>query len=158
MNDAISTLRAWWDGRTVRERRMLMAMIALFAVTFVWLLILRPAWGWHADAADRLTTARAEQAEVRSSLRAFAPAATPRQPNAEGLEPVARRTAEGAGLTVTFGMDPAGGLGFRASSVSSAAIFGWLAVLEAEHGIRVRSLGVAENADASLNVEGALEG
>ena len=95
---------------------------------------------------------------MQSGLRAMAPAATPRPANAEGLEPLVRRTAEAAGVTVDLGMDPDGGLGFRVSGVSSAAIFGWLAVLENDHGVHVRSLGVVENADATLNVEGALEG
>jgi general secretion pathway protein M len=160
MSAAIANLRGWWDGRTARERRMLAVMLALVAAVLVWLLVVRPAWGWRAGAAERLAEAQAEKVEVAAGLRALAPAsARPARPaNAEGLEPLVRRTAEAAGLTVDLGMDPDGGLGFRVSGARSAQVFGWLAVLEADHGVQVRSLGVVENADATLNVEGALAG
>lgn len=160
MTAASATLMGWWDGRTVRERRMLAVMSALIVAVLAWLLVVRPAWGWRADAAERLATARAERTEVAAGLRALAPAAArpPRAANAEGLEPLVRRTALAAGLTVDLGMDPDGGLGFRITGARSAQVFGWLAVLEADHDVQVRSLGVVENADATLNVEGALEG
>jgi hypothetical protein len=59
-------------------------------------------------------------------------------------------------LQLTTEMDAAGGLAFRISSGSSAAVFGWLAALQADHGIDVSALGVVENTDASLQVEGSL--
>jgi general secretion pathway protein M len=158
MNEAMATLRGWWEGRSVRERRLLATMLVVAAAVLIGLLVLRPAWGWKIDAAERHATAVAERTEVTAALRALAPAAAPRPANAEGLEPLVRRTADAAGLTVDLGMDPDGGLGFRLSQVRSAEVFGWLAVLEADHGVRVRSLGVVENADATLNVEGAFEG
>jgi general secretion pathway protein M len=160
MSAAIATLRGWWDGRTARERGMLAVMLALIAAVLIWLLVVRPAWGWRAAAAERLATAQAEKTEVAAGLRALSPASArpERRADAEGLEPLVRRTAETAGLTVDLGMDPDGGLGFRITGAGSAQVFGWLAVLEADHGVQIRSLGVVENADATLNVEGALAG
>ena len=160
MNALLGNLQGWWDGRTVRERRMLAVMFVLLAAVVVWLAVLRPALGWRAAAAERRVQAQAELAEVQAGARVLAPGANrPARPaNAEGLEPLVRRTAEAAGLAADLGMDEQGGLGFRVSQASSARVFGWLAVLEADHGVRVRDLGVVENADATLNVEGSLEG
>jgi general secretion pathway protein M len=83
-----------------------------------------------------------------------APPATPAP--AEGLEPLIRRTAEAAGLEVVIAMSPSGQLGFQLSRVRSGPLFAWLAALETDHRLTVCSLGVIENADATLNVEGAL--
>ena len=57
---------------------------------------------------------------------------------------------------MTTGIDASGQLGFRIPNASSSALFGWMSALEREHGISVVSLGVVENTDATLQVEGAL--
>ena len=74
----------------------------------------------------------------------------------EGFEPLVLRTAAAAGLNVTTGVDATGHLGFRIPDASSAALFGWMSALERDHGISVVSLGVVENTDATLQVEGVL--
>jgi general secretion pathway protein M len=93
---------------------------------------------------------------VRSGLRVVAPASTPASSGGEGLEPLVRRTAETAGLTVVTTMAPGGGLGIQMSQAPGRETFAWLAALEADHGVKVCSLGVMENADATLNIDGSL--
>jgi general secretion pathway protein M len=151
-------LYPWWNARTVREQRMLMVMALLAAAVFVWLGVVRPAWGWREDAAERRARAELDLAEVRAGLRLMAPtSAVPRAVvDLEGFEPLVLRTAEAAGLSVTTGMAASGQLGVRIPNASSAALFGWLSALERAHGIEVVSLGVIENTDATLQVEGAL--
>lgn len=159
MSGMIGQVRHWLDGRTARERMMLTAMIGLVAVVAGWLLVVRPAWAWRADAADRLARAERAAMEVRAGLRLVTPTPGAKlAADAQGLEPLVRQTAEAAGLEVVTEMAPGGGLGFRIQSGSSAAVFGWLATLQTAHGLEVRSLGVIENADASLQVEGGLGG
>lgn len=150
-------LYPWWEARTLRERRMLMVMAVLAAAVLIWLAVVRPALAWRdAAAADRVR-AEADLAQVRAGLRLTAPTAAVRTViDVEGFEPLVRRTAEAAGLNVTTGMDATGRLGFRVPDASTAALFGWLSALEQDHGIRVISLGVVENTDATLQVEGAL--
>ena len=53
-------------------------------------------------------------------------------------------------------MSGSGRLGFQLSSVGSGPLFAWLAAVESDHGLTICSLGVTENADATLNVEGGL--
>jgi general secretion pathway protein M len=150
-------LYPWWEARTQREQRMLMLMAALLAATGLWLALIQPVLAWReAAAADRFQ-AEADLARVRAGLRLIAPSVAARPViDVEGFEPLVTRTATAAGLSVTTGMDASGRLAFRTSDATSAAVFGWLSALERDHGIVVVSLGVVENTDATLQVEGAL--
>ncbi len=145
-----------WDGRKPREQRMLMLMALLVATTALWLGVVRPLNGWREDAAANRARAVAELTEARAALVRIAPDAGETRPvDARGLEPAVRQTAEAAGLQITTGMDPSGRLGFQVGNAPGPALFGWLAALETTHGLQPVSLGVVENADASLQVEGA---
>lgn len=157
MTALLARAHGWWDGRTVRERRLLAAMVVLVAAVLVWLLVVRPVQAWQVGAADRRLEAEQSLTEVRAGLRIVAPsAAAPASATTEGLEPLVRRTAEAAGLTVVTTMAPGGGLGIQMSQAPGRETFAWLAALETDHGVKVCSLGVMENADATLNIDGAL--
>jgi general secretion pathway protein M len=156
MTALLARAHGWWDGRTARERRLLAVMAVLVAAVLVWLLVVRPVQAWQAGAADRRFEAEQTLTEVRSGLRIVAPETAPAVVSTEGLEPLVRRTAETAGLTVVTTMARGGGLGIQMSQAPGRETFAWLAALEADHGIKVCSLGVMENADATLNIDGAL--
>lgn len=150
-------LYPWWEGRTLREQRMLIVMTALLAAVFVWLAVVRPMLGWREQAAADRAGAEADLAWVQAGLRQIAPTAAARPViDVEGFEPLVLRTAAATGLDVTTGMDASGRLGFRIADASSAALFSWMSALERDHGIAVVSLGVVENTDATLQVEGSL--
>lgn len=156
MNPLLARLHEAWDGRTLRERRMLMVMALLAAAVGLWLGVVRPLNGWREGAADDRDRAAAGLSQARAALARIAPDPGGMRPvDAGGLEPAVRRTAELAGLQVATGMDSSGRLGFRVSNAPAAALFGWLAGLETTHGLQPVRLGVVENADASLQVEGA---
>lgn len=150
-------LHPWWAERTLREQRMLALMAALVAATLAWLAVVRPVLAWREAAAADRVRAEAVLAGVRADLRRVGPTDV-RRPviEVEGFEPLALRTAEAAGLDATTGRDAAGRLEFRIAHASTAALFGWLSVLENDHAIAVVSLGVVENPDATLQVEGVL--
>ncbi|MDI1326790.1 MAG: type II secretion system protein GspM [Brevundimonas sp.] len=156
MNRFTGPLELWFSGRTLRERRMLMVMAALLLATMVWLGGIRPVLAWRTAAADRAEAAAVMLAEARASVASLGPARPAAPPPAEGLEPLIRRTAGAAGLEVVTAMSPSGQLGFQLSRVRSGPLFAWLAALETDHRLTVCSLGVVGNADATLNVEGAL--
>ncbi|MBA4804828.1 MAG: type II secretion system protein M [Brevundimonas sp.] len=147
----------WWEGRTLRERRLLVVMAALFVATAAWLGLVRPLMDWRSAAAERRAEATVEAAAARRDLARLAPETSgPRRAGAEGLEPLVRRTAEAAGLAADLSMGPDGGLAFRVASVPSGTGFAWLSALEADHGLRICRLGVVENADATVNLEGGI--
>lgn len=155
MKILLARAQAWFDGRTVREQRMLAVMLAVIVLCAVWLLILQPLWAWKAEAADRRARAQTDLAYVaaQTSGASTVPAAPASGP---AIEPLALQAAETAGLTITTGMDASGAFGFRAANVSSAALFGWLADLKTGHGIDAVRLDIVENADATVTAEGAL--
>ena len=157
MNTLLARLHQAWDGRTRREQRMLMVMALLAAAVIVWLGIVCPLYGWRDEATGDRARAEANFSEVRTTLARLAPPTegVARTMDAQGLEPVLLQTAEAAGLQLTTGMDPSGRIGFRAANAPAAAVFGWLGALETTHGLQPASLSVVENADASLQVEGA---
>ncbi len=146
----------WWAGRTVRERRMLMVMGVLILVTALWLGVVRPLQDWRAAAADRAEAAATTLAEVRRTVGVLQPATTDAARPAEGLDPLLRRTADTAGISIVTTMSPSGQLGFQLSGVRSGPLFEWLWALETDHRLAICSLGIAENADATLNVEGSV--
>lgn len=147
----------WWEGRTRRERRMLALMVALAAAVGVWLAVVRPVLAWREAAAADRAQVEADLHEVRVGLRLTASRAQARPViDVEGFEPLVLRTATAAGLDLSVGTDASGRLAFRIPDASSAALFGWLSALERDHGITVVSLGVVENTDATLQVEGSL--
>lgn len=156
MTGLLNHAAAWWSGRTVRERRMLMVMAVLLLATAAWLGLVRPVLDWRMAAAGRAEAASATLVEVRTAVAALGPPRAPDPAPAEGLEPLIRRTAEAAGLDIATAMSGSGQLGFRLSRVQSGPLFAWLSALETDHRLTVCSLGVVENADATLNVEGAL--
>lgn len=150
-------LMQWWQGRTVRERRLLGAMLVLLAATALWLLVVRPANAWREAASERRARAEATAAAVSRDLGRLA--ARPRAAAAagrEGLEPLVRRTAEAAGLAPVLAMDADGGLGFQLASAPSGPALAWVSALETDHGLRVCRLSVVENADATVQFEGSL--
>jgi len=153
----LAQLHQAWDGRTRREQRMLIVMALLVAAVVVWLGIVRPLTEWRNEAAGERARAETDLTEVRTALARLAPSTEgeARTMDARGLEPVLLQSAEAAGLQLTTGMDPSGRIGFRAADASAAAVFGWLGALETTHGLQPVSLSVVENADASLQVEGA---
>ena len=51
MNRMIQSAGLWWDGRSVREQRMLAVMGALVLGVVGWLGVVRPLDGWQADQA-----------------------------------------------------------------------------------------------------------
>ena len=162
MNAMIQSVGLWWDGRSVREQRMLAVMGLLIAAVLIWLLIVRPAFAWREAAAERRVEATAGLTRIETGLAARTPAkaATPMPPlmNLADVEQAARAAAETAGLAVVLSADEAGAIGFDASGVTSAALFGWLAALKAEYGVETRGLTVIENADATLDASGRIGG
>ena len=157
MTRRFAQLHQAWDGRTRREQQLLAVMALLAAAVVVWLGIVRPLTDWRDGAAWDRARAEAHLVEVRSALARLAPEAggEARTVDARGLEPLLLQTAGAAGLQLTTGMESSGRLGFRAANAPAAAVFTWLGALDTTHGLQPVSLSVVENADASLQVEGA---
>ena len=71
----MTALRAWFDGRSLRERRLLLVMTALLVLVILWAGIIRPvgdglssARGRHADAVVRLGETEAAVEAIHAEL------------------------------------------------------------------------------------------
>jgi len=153
MNGLMSQAAAWWDGRTLREQRMLTVMGLAIAAVLVWLLIVRPAWAWRADAAEARAVAEADLALVQTATGRMA--RTDAASSDVDVAAVVAEVGSITGVTPVMGMSPDGGLGFNLTNVSSTAAFGWLAARH-DHTVEATTLNVVENADATISVEGVL--
>lgn len=154
MNRMTATALAWWDGRTTREQRMLMVMGLAVAAVLAWLLAVRPAWTWRADARDARARAEADLATVQGAVARLG-GETPTSNGTVDLQAMVAEANGVTGLTPVMGMSPDGGLGFSLANVSTAAAFGWLAALH-DRNVEAAALSVVENTDATISVEGAL--
>lgn len=146
---------AWLDGRTPRERIMLIVCGALLIGVLCWLLIYRPVAAWAEQAADSRFAAARDEAVVTAAL---AEVRAPADPDAAGdITQKVQQTAVGHGLTPNLAMAANGDLGFTLAGAPVGPAFGWLADMERD-GLRVTSLSVVENADSTVTVEGAVSG
>lgn len=153
----MSAFAAWWRMRTLRERRLLLVMFAMFAGAAVWLLVVRPladaeahARARHARAADALAAARAEAGAVARLERQVAPRLGG---PVEGF--LARSLAE-AGFTT--GRAIAAGPHRAHVTIDAArpqAAFGWIESAQAA-GLVVERLRAAANSDRTVALEATL--
>ena len=158
MNRMIQSIGLWWDGRSVREQRMLMVMGLLVAAVLIWLLVLRPAWAWREAAAERRIEATASLTRIETGLADQTPTEAKATLALAEVEQAARSAAEAAGLSIVLSVDGQGGIAFDGSGVTSAALFGWLSTLKTDYGVETRAVTVVENADATLDATGVLGG
>lgn len=154
MNRFLSMMAAWWEGRTLREQRMVVIGGALLLAVIVWLGVIRPLWTWRQDAADARVMAEADHQRVATALIRLAPLESGAG-SARDLQAVVAEVGAQTGLTPVMGMAGDGNLGFSLPDVSTAAAFGWLSALRVRK-VEAVSLSVVENADATLTVEGSL--
>lgn len=153
MNGLMAQAAAWWDGRTLRERRMLAMMGIAVAAVLVWLLIVRPLTNWREDAAQTRATAEADLVAIQRGTGGLSVSDAKK-----GDVDVSAAVAEvgaATGLTPQMGMSADGGLGFSLTNVSTTAAFGWLAALH-DRKVEATTLNVVENADATISLEGTL--
>lgn len=151
----IDRLKQYWRLRSVREQRLLLAMLALFAITFVWLGLVRPlgdrlaaARERHAQAVLALAAARGQADAIASLQRGPAP------PPGMAVGQIVQRAAADAGFTAAM-VTPDGLVRAAVAipAVRPQAFFGWVAELERRYGLVIDRMNVRTNSDATLGVD-----
>jgi len=148
----MTSLRTWFAGRALRERRLILVMLALLVVTIVWGGIILPvrdglssARERHADAIVRLGATQSEVDLIRAAGR--------RVPLTGSLADTLRLRAEAAGFALASVEDSAGGrVHATIQAAKPAALSRWFAGLEA-NGILVDTATWRDNADGSVAVD-----
>ena len=154
----IERLRLWFAGRSQREQRMLLVMVALLALTIVWAGIIWPvtdglssARERHADAVIRLAETQARVKEVEA-LQRNRPAALEAQ-----LDSVVRDRANEAGFALaSVTPDGPNRVQITIATARPGPLFGWIAGLEAA-GILVDSLATTDNGDKTVSAQLSLK-
>lgn len=148
------TLRVWWQGRTLREQRLLVVMSALTALILGWLLILRPlddalaaAKERHGAAVLSVAEARAQAAEIERLRKQAGPRQT------RPLNALVGDSASAAGFPVKSLEDVGGGaVRLVLESVRPQAFFAWVAQMERQ-GLIAVEMTARPNTDKTLAAE-----
>lgn len=139
----IARFRAWFDGRSRREKWMILVMLALLGVTIVWGIIrpideaLSSARRANADAAVRLARTQAQVGAVKALRRARPEA--PTMP----LDALVRESASAAGFALDSVAADGAKLRVHLNSARGGALLAWLGGLE-EQGVIVDQLNVTD--------------
>ena len=150
----MTAVKAWYAARSLREQRMILAMLALAAVTLVWAAVVIPvrdglssARSGHRDAVERLGATLNAVSAVKRAQRAGVVLVEAPLPDA------VRAKAEEAGFTLAS-LDADGPDRVRASIATARppALFAWLAALE-QAGILVETSAVTANGDQTVSAQ-----
>lgn len=145
-------VRAWFIARSLRERRLLLVMAGLLAVTILWAGIIIPirdgletSQARYDDAVIRLATTRSEVDSIKASGRR--PALT------ASLADTVRATADQMGFAIaTLDEQGAGRIHLTIQTARPGALSRWLAALEAR-GILVDAATLRDNGDRSVGAD-----
>lgn len=144
-------LRSWFEGRSLRERRLILAMLALAALTVAWGAVLRPlgdalagARTRHADAVIRLGETRARVDAARLIQRGGAG-----RPTAAIADEVRVRAAEAGFTLLSVDADGPDRVRLSVQSARPGALAGWLARLE-RRGLLVDAAAFTPNPDRTV--------
>lgn len=142
MNRLGEQLADAWAARTERERWMLIGLGVVIGALAFWYGLATPL-NRAAEAAERRHLTAADQlAQSRSLAREVAMAEQMRGGARQSGPPSAtvRQAAAAAGVTLSREQPQGDGtLGVWTEPASAKAVFGWLTMLQREHGVGVRS-------------------
>lgn len=152
-------VRVWFAALSLREKRLVLATLALAALTLLWAGIWIPVTDGllssrqrQADAVIRLGDTEARVAELAALAKARPAALT------GGLDAELRRRADAAGFTLqTLNQLGPGRVQIGIASARGGALMAWVAGLE-QGGILVESMRLTDNGDHSLAVQMTLYG
>jgi len=149
----IANLKLWFDGRSQREKQMLIVMAALFVVTVIWGLYL-PIGDALSSAKTRHTDAVIRYGETEARVRAIGQLGKGGPVQLAGpLDTVIRDRANQAGFDLaSVGPAPGGGVALTIAKARPAALLNWVAMLESG-GILVDSLSATDNGDKTVAVQ-----
>jgi general secretion pathway protein M len=150
----------WWAARSVREKRLLLAMTALLALVLIWFLVVRPLLDARAAAEQRLNAAVTELARARAQVAALQQqaAGANARPVAGPLDAFLMQSGGEQGFTNLQAVASGPGrVSITMPQVRPAPFFGWIGQLEAR-GLVVESLSARPNPDQTIAVQAVLRG
>lgn len=147
----IAALRAWFDGRSLRERRMLLVMAAMIVLTVLWFAIFLPISDGLYSSRTRLNDAVIRLGDAQAERDAIADLAKSRpQPIPGALADYLRQSAGDAGFALS-NVAPQGDdrVQIAIPTARPGALFAWIADLE-KAGVIVSTIEVSNNGDQTV--------
>jgi general secretion pathway protein M len=128
----MTALRTWWIGRSLREKRLILIMLALMGIVIVWLGILRPVTDGLADAKAAHLAAVDRAASVKAGVALLQGSEAPAAASEGPLDQVIAQSAADAGFTLDSNT-PAGAdsVSMAIGSARAPALLAWLGSLQA---------------------------
>jgi general secretion pathway protein M len=155
----IRNVTIWYGGRSAREQRLLLLMLALVLLVFLWLLVIRPLNDALTDARLRHDNAVIERAEARAQAEALgALRSSGGAARTQPVETVVSQSAGQAGFQLSrLQAEPGGSVSIGIEAARPQALFGWISSLERQ-GLVVSTLSATANADRTLAVQASFRG
>ncbi|TPG18662.1 type II secretion system protein M [Sphingomonas koreensis] len=148
----IAALKTWFDGRSLRERRMLLAMVAMLVVTIFWFGLIAPVTDGLSSSRTRLNDAvlRLADTEMRldavKALQQSHPAPIPGP-----LDDYLRQSASDAGFALSdVNAQGDGRVQIAIPTARPGALFSWIADLDGA-GVIVATIDVSNNGDQTVS-------
>ena len=138
-------MKAWWQTRAPRERRLLTVGAMVGGLLLVWAFVVYPQQRAHLAAVEAVTVAERNLAWMRQAaptLRASGSAITSQAGSGKSLLAQVDATARAAGLAGAIGNvepQPNGRVGVSFNDVPFDALMRWLEPFAAQHGARIES-------------------
>lgn len=154
----IGRLRAWWQGRDDRERRMLAVMVVMVAAFAYWYGLIVPLQrlrdAAHEDYRRTVHETRGMAADLQR-IAALRGAGTP-PPSAEALPAAVLAAAGEAGLAISRQQPGGGRFGVGIDSAGTTQVLAWLDLLRERHGLVPHFLRI-ERHNAGVRVEASFD-
>lgn len=147
----IAALKAWFDARTLRERRMLLAMAAMIVLTVIWFGIFLPVSDGLSSSRTRLNDAVVRLGKAEAEREAIADLIKNKpQPIPGALADYIRQSAGDAGFALS-NVAPQGDdrVQIAIPTARPGALFSWIADLE-RAGVIVATIDVSNNGDQTV--------
>jgi len=147
-------LRVWFDTRSLREKRLILAMLALAALTLVWAGIIRPVGDGLSSARERHRDAVVRLANTQAAVDTLRRIQAQRtRPLTGTLADTVRAAANEAGFALASLDEQAPDrVHVGIQSARAGALVGWLARLE-RSGVLVDNARLTDNGDRTVGVD-----
>lgn len=147
----IAALKTWFDGRSLRERRMLLVMAAMIVLTVIWFGVFLPISDGLSSSRTRLNDAIIRLGDAQAERDAITDLAHNRpQPIPGALADYLRQSAGDAGFALSnVDAQSDDRVQIAIPTARPGALFSWIADLE-NAGVVVSTIEVSNNGDQTV--------